>query len=297
MRRNAPARIPVASITRYLAEGATGSFFATRVAIANPGGAAHVLFRFQTSRRGARHVVARCRRRRGPRSTVDAVAGLASANISTSLESDVGGVVDRTMRWSVSAAAGAHAETRRRRGRRRWYLAEGATHGSFDLFYLLQNPSLTRRRRRDPLPAAVRPADRPDLQRRRRTAASPLVDRAARAGRHRRLGGDRPASTACRSSSSARCTRRPPAFAAGHDSAGVTARRLDWFFAEGATGGFFDHVPAARQPERHRRRTSRRPTCCRRGDGAEGLRRAGQQPSHAQRAARGSARWPTPRCR
>ena len=24
-----------------------------------------------------------------------------------------------------------------------WYLAEGATHGSFDLFYLIQNPSPT----------------------------------------------------------------------------------------------------------------------------------------------------------
>jgi hypothetical protein len=29
-------------------------------------------------------------------------------------------------------------------------------------------------------------------------------------------------------------------FAAGHDSAGVTAQSLNWFFAEGATGGFFD---------------------------------------------------------
>ena len=29
-------------------------------------------------------------------------------------------------------------------------------------------------------------------------------------------------------------------FAAGHDSAGVTSPSLDWFFAEGATGSFFD---------------------------------------------------------
>src|SRR4029079_18881258 len=28
--------------------------------------------------------------------------------------------------------------------------------------------------------------------------------------------------------------------AAGHDSAGVTSPSLDWFFAEGATGNFFD---------------------------------------------------------
>ena len=31
--------------------------------------------------------------------------------------------------------------------RRRWYLAEGATHGRFDLFYLIQNPSSTAGRR------------------------------------------------------------------------------------------------------------------------------------------------------
>jgi hypothetical protein len=29
-------------------------------------------------------------------------------------------------------------------------------------------------------------------------------------------------------------------FAAGHDSAGVTSPSLEWFFAEGATGNFFD---------------------------------------------------------
>ena len=29
-------------------------------------------------------------------------------------------------------------------------------------------------------------------------------------------------------------------FAAGHESAGVTAPALEWFLAEGATGSFFD---------------------------------------------------------
>ena len=29
-------------------------------------------------------------------------------------------------------------------------------------------------------------------------------------------------------------------FAAGHESAGVTAPALEWFLAEGATGAFFD---------------------------------------------------------
>ena len=91
--------------TRYLAEGATGSFFATRVVIANPGlTPAHVLFRFQTETgaviRAFRILPAQARR------TLDLglLAGLASANISTVVESDVQVVVDRTMRWDQVVA-------------------------------------------------------------------------------------------------------------------------------------------------------------------------------------------------
>jgi hypothetical protein len=35
-------------------------------------------------------------------------------------------------------------------------------------------------------------------------------------------------------------SKRGQPFAAGHESAGVTAPALEWFFAEGATGSFFD---------------------------------------------------------
>ena len=38
-------------------------------------------------------------------------------------------------------------------------------------------------------------------------------------------------------------------FAAGHDSAGVTAPATNWFFAEGATGGFFDLFILLANPE------------------------------------------------
>ena len=129
---------------RYLAEGATGPFFDTRVVVANPGVTpAHLLFRFQTETgaviRAFRVVPAQSRR------TIDArlLAGLAAANISTVVESDVQIVVDRTMRWDQVSRFGAHAESSSPAPSLVWYLAEGATHGSFDLFYLLQNPSPT----------------------------------------------------------------------------------------------------------------------------------------------------------
>jgi hypothetical protein len=102
-----------------------------------------VLFRFQTDLgQVVRHFVtipATSRR------TVDLrlLSGLESANVSSVIESDVQVVVDRTMRWDQVTRAGAHAEASSPAPSLVWYLAEGATHGSFDLFYLLQNPSQT----------------------------------------------------------------------------------------------------------------------------------------------------------
>ena len=48
--------------------------------------------------------------------------------------------VDRTMTWDKNTYAG-HAETGVVSASRKWYFAEGATIGGFNLFYLLQNPS------------------------------------------------------------------------------------------------------------------------------------------------------------
>ena len=70
------------------------------------------------------------------------IAGLASAEFSTVVDSDVPLIVDRTMKWD-SRGYGAHAETAVPGAATVWYLAEGATHSGFDLFYLLQNASAT----------------------------------------------------------------------------------------------------------------------------------------------------------
>ena len=43
-------------------------------------------------------------------------------------------------------------------------------------------------------------------------------------------------------------------FAAGHESAGVTAPALEWFLAEGATGAFFDLFVLIANPNARRRR-------------------------------------------
>jgi len=227
---------------RYLAEGATGAFFDTRVVVANPGVTpARLLFRFMTEAGAVipafRVVPAQSRR------TIDArlLAGLAAATVSTIVESDVQVVVDRTMRWDQVSKGGAHAESSSPAPSLVWYLAEGATHGHFDLFYLLQNPSPTQTAQvqiRYLLPSGPPILQTVDVLPNSR--ATVYVDQQPGLGAIdvsavlTSLNGV-PIIVERAMYSSAAGT-----FAAGHDSAGVTSPSLDWFFAEGATGNFFD---------------------------------------------------------
>ncbi len=242
---------PRGHYTRFLAEGATGMFFNTRIVVANPNLApARVLFRFLT---GSGFVVRRFQTvPSNSRRTIDLqlLAGLEAVDVSSVVESDTEIVVDRTMRWGFTSRFGSHAEASVSALSLQWYLAEGATTGDFSLFYLIQNPSQT-------VPAQVRirfllptgpPLERvydvapntrftlrvheiPELA---ETEVSAVIDS---------LNGV-PVIVERAMYSSAAGT-----FAAGHDSAGVTAPSLQWFFAEGATGTFFDLFLLLANPE------------------------------------------------
>ncbi len=127
--------------TRYFAEGATSDFFDTELALVNPNDdTALVNLRFQQPGGATTaHAVSlppRSRRTVDPK--VD--AGLRDAEFSTVVESDQAVIVDRTMTWSSAQRYGSHSETSVASASLTWYLAEGATHSGFDLFYLLQNP-------------------------------------------------------------------------------------------------------------------------------------------------------------
>ena len=135
---------PRGFVITYLAEGATGAFFDTRLAIANPGDrAALVLCRFQTTTGAVERyyqVVAA-----HSRATIDVetLQNMGAVSFSTLVEADEQVVVDRTMSWT-DAGYGSHAERGTlTRTATTWYLAEGATHGNFTLFYLIQNAGTT----------------------------------------------------------------------------------------------------------------------------------------------------------
>ena len=236
------------SYRRYFAEGATIPPFDCRFALANPGTSdAMVAMRFLRSDGQAfSHVLvvpALTRR------TVDAkgVAGLEAAEFSTVIESDVPVVADRTMAWGPGHDA-AHAETSVAEPATTWYLAEGATHSGFDLFYTIQNPN--------PRAASIavrylRPGGLGPLEKGYTVPAASRFNIWVDYEQFPEGSGNR---ALVASDVSAQITSDLPviversmylslparAFRAGTNSAGVTAPATSWFLAEGATGSFFD---------------------------------------------------------
>ncbi len=238
---------PLATRQQFLAEGATGGLFGTALALLNTStGEATANLRF-LKRDGTISSQALVLAPRS-RATVDvaSVAGMDVAEFSTTVESDRALVVDRTMRWDPSGY-GAHTETAIAAPARTWYLAEGATHSGFDLFYLLQNPSdvATTVRVR-----YLRPSGAP-LE---KTYALPPTSRTNIWVDHEEFAGLGTALATTDVSAVIEVLEGAPIiveramylssqgrlFNAGHESVGITAPATTWFLAEGATGGYFD---------------------------------------------------------
>ena len=235
---------PHGFVTRYLAEGSSGAFFDTQLAMLNPAGVpSAMLVRYLrtdgTVQTAFQVVPAFTRATVDPRTTL----GTGWVDFSTTVESDVQLVVDRTMSWDASAY-GAHAETAVDGPASAWYLAEGATHSGFSLYYLLQNPNAT------PVQAEVEfllPGGRtvPRLQ---RTVAANSRETIYVNGIPGLETTDvsaivrTPASTPIIVERAMYLTRGR-LFEAGHDSAGVVAPAPRWFLAEGAThSGFAEFI-------------------------------------------------------
>jgi hypothetical protein len=227
---------------RTFAEGAVTRFFSTRFALFNASttSAARALIRaLPAGGSGASTFVEVPAL--GRRTVVPADLGLSEAEFATSVESDLPLVVERTMMWDAGRF-GAHSETGVPAPAARWYFAEGATHSGFDLFYLIANPGADAVdvRGRFLLPAPDAPIDR--VYRvaggARRTVWVDTEDPALAAtdvsAVFTSTGGPIVVERAMYLS-------RPGApFLAGHAGAGMVAPGTTWWFAEGATGSFFD---------------------------------------------------------
>jgi uncharacterized repeat protein (TIGR01451 family) len=239
---SAAATTPTGALTYYFGEGATGTFWDNEVLIANPTDtAASVTMRFF---RESGDVVTRLLTL-DPLShetvRVDDIPGLESAHFSASITSDIGVplAVERTMSWDGSVRNGGHTETAVSRPATRWYFAEGSA-GYFTTFVLLGNPGDT--------PVDVTVTFLREFQ-------PPLV-KTLTIGAHARytveataipeLTGDNfgvvvdAAQPVVAERSMYFGTIPARIWSGGHSSAGVTEPARNWFFAEGATGAFFD---------------------------------------------------------
>jgi hypothetical protein len=223
--------------TRHLAEGAANSFFSWQLALGNPETTdAHVLVEALlgdgTVRRLRVLLPARSRR-----TLTAADLGVEGQEFGTEVTSDVAIGADRVMTW---AGIGSHAESAVPAPSRQWYLAEGATGGPFNLFYLLQNTSS---RAATVTVRYLRPAPQPPIDRHydlparsRYTIWVDAIDELAA----------NDVSAVITSSEDIVVERSMylddaiAPFVAGHDASAVVAPAAEWFFAEGATGTFFD---------------------------------------------------------
>ena len=225
---------------RYFAEGVTGDFFDTTFALLNPDAVdAQVVLTFLradgTTITAARTVPALSQ----VTIPVETLAGLERAEFSTIVVSGGGPVaVERTVTWAHGH--GSHSDAGAAWASRTWYLAEGATHSGFQLFYLVLNPGLTEATLR--IEYLLPPPRTPVVKTvtvgagRRTTlwlnteadlvntdvSANVTSDQAVVVERAMYL--DRPGQL----------------FTAGHTAAAVPAPASAWFLAEGATGLYFD---------------------------------------------------------
>lgn len=233
---------PTGAFRRYLAEGATSVFFDTTIALANPGTeTAVVSARFsKTDGSIVTNELTLAPRSRGTIHPND-LPGLEAAEFSTAIEANREIVVDRTMRWDARGY-GSHAEASILAPSLIWYLAEGATHSGFELFYLLQNATST--------------AANVEVRYLLSAPAAPEV-RSYTVAPHSRFNiwvDQDPALSNTDVSAVVTSTNGVPiiveramylnasgeTFNAGHESAAVPAPAQSWFLAEGATGSYFD---------------------------------------------------------
>jgi hypothetical protein len=232
---------PNGQFRRYLAEGATGAFFQTRLSLANPSGtaAAAVLTLDRRDGQRIRHAVD-LPERGSAAIDLGALPGLEAADVSVTVDSDRPIGVERSMTWGGSGGIyGSHAERATTSPSTTWFLAEGSTVLGFDLFYLLQNPQATPAHVtvRFLLPSGSTLTRGYHLSPSSRTTI--YVNAIAGLG-DTDVSADISADTPIVVERSMYRDYRGQAFGLGHASMGVTAPAITWFLAEGATGSFFD---------------------------------------------------------
>lgn len=234
---------PLATWRRAFAEGVVTEAFRTELSLFNPGlERASVVVRYLPEGAAPVTDVIEIAPGRAEQRDVALVANLPRGAVAMEFDANVAIVVSSLTSWD-GAAYGAGAEAAVEPAAT-WYLAEGATHGPFDLFYLVANPN--------PAPVDVdvtflRPAPAPPLVRRYSVAAQSrttlwvdVIDpelAATDVSAIVRAVGGAPIVVERAMYAHDGSSRFGPA---GHRAAGVSQPADTWHLAEGYVGGPFD---------------------------------------------------------
>jgi hypothetical protein len=234
--------VQVSTLSYFMAEGATGTFFDLDLALANPGSTpAPVEINYLREGGGVTTQTLTIPATTRTTIRVDDVPGVTPGAVSTVVTSTSGTplVVERTMRWDGVGQYGSHTEKAMTGTATKWYFAEGSQ-GFFYTYLLLANPNAT---------ANVATVDwllegAAPLQRTYNLAANSrtTIDAGADAALVGRSFGIVVTFDIPGSAERTMYFGAPPdvLFKGGHNSAGVTAPSTTWFLAEGATGPFFE---------------------------------------------------------
>ncbi len=236
--------ITLTARTYYLTEGATGAFFETDIALANPNATdAPIAIRFFTSDGTTIDQTDTLPAMSRKTMILNSIAGLeAVGGVSTRVTSTSGLplVVERTMSWNRSGSAyGAHGEKAVEAPAQTWYFAEGSQ-GFFHTYLLLANPNDS------PITANVQYLRESEAPLMRTYTLQPKSRFTVDAGADDQLVNrsfgmivnfDQPGSAERAMYFGA---ADQPLFNGGTDAVGETAPSTSWFLAEGATGPFFE---------------------------------------------------------
>jgi len=234
--------------SRFLAEGASSSFFDTSIALVNADTQpARVLLRILKEDGSSVPWPITLAPQRRLTINPGQLQSVVSSAFSTIVEADREVLVERTMRWDQTGY-GAHAEKALAGLSTTWYFAEGSQ-GFFYTYVLLTNPSNVPNR------ARVRFLLENGAPFEQTVTVAPLArftfDPGGFASLRNQAFGievtflDQPGAA-----ERAMYFGTPPdvLWKAGHESAGVTAPATEWFLAEGATGPYFETFVLAANP-------------------------------------------------
>lgn len=230
---------PTGTYVRYFAEGLNSPNARTEIAVANASAVANQV-RLTYFRQGAAPVVEEITLAGHTRRTLDTalVAGLEHAAFGIAIEANETVVAERTMSWNYGGES-AHTE-RAVEASTTWHFAEGATTGRFTLFFLLTNPNdVTVKATVRYLPQASAPLEQtytlPPFAR-----VTVPVNLAVPGLDDADVGATVTASRPIVAERSMYLDTPSTIWMAGTSGTGVPRPETRWYFAEGASGTFFD---------------------------------------------------------